>query len=289
MLYFLLALLASSAAIALLITYLQVRVHLYPQSPPVMPQSADSAFQRVSFSTEDGLAISAWFAPPESPAGQAALLLHGLRGNRDQLLPHAAYLLEAGYGALLIDFRNHGESDGSLSSMGYHEIKDARAAYAFLRARPEVKSVAIWGHSMGGAVACKLMSEVDAAGLFADAAFSDFAALARARAARLGYPAALAEFLFIRMFGALSASDPASIRPVEDLAKVERPVLLLHGSDDDAIPLSQARQMAAANDHVELSVFDGGGHSNLYELDPVRYRREVLAYMRQAFATSADS
>lgn len=289
MLYLLLLLLASSAAIALLITYLQARVRLYPQSPPILPQSADSAFQRVSFATEDGLEISAWLAPPPSPAGQAVLLLHGLHGNRDQLLPHADYLLEAGYGALLIDFRNHGESEGRVSSMGFHEIKDARAAYAFLRARRDVKSVAIWGHSMGGAVACKLMSEVNAAGLFADAAFSDFPALTRARGARLGFPAALSEFLFIRVFGALSASDPAALRPVDDLAKVQRPVLLLHGSDDEAIPLSQAHRLAAVGAQVELSVFQGGGHSDLYELDPVRYRREVLAFLRKAFAASADS
>lgn len=289
MLYFLLLLLPLSAAIALFITYLHVRIRLYPQSPPVMPQSADSAFQRVTFSTEDGLRISAWFAAPPSQQGQAVLLLHGLNGNRDQLLPHAAYLLEAGYGALLIDFRNHGESDGSVSSMGYHEIKDARAAYAFLRARRDVKSIAIWGHSMGGAVACRLMSEVDSAGLFADAAFSDFGALVRARAVRDGYPAALSAFLFIRLFGALSHSEPASLRPVDDLAKVERPVLLAHGSDDDAIPLSQAKSLAAASDQIELSVYEGGGHSDLYELDPVRYRREVLAYLREAFATSADS
>ena len=288
MLYLLLLLLVSSAAIALLITYLHARVRLYPQSPPVLPQSADSAFQRVSFTTEDGLEISAWFAPPP-PAGQAVLLLHGLHGNRDQLLPHADYMLEAGYGALLIDFRYHGESEGRVSSMGFHEIKDARAAYAFLRARRDVKSVAIWGHSMGGAVACKLMSEVNAAGLFADAAFSDFAALTRARGARLGFPAALSEFLFIRVFGALSDSDPAALRPVDDLAKVERPVLLLHGSDDEAIPLSQAQRLAAASAQAELSVFQGGGHSDLYELDPVRYRREVLAFLRKAFTTSADS
>ena len=87
----------------------------------------------------------------------------------------------------------------------------------------------------------------------------------------------------------MSASDPAALRPVDDLAKVQRPVLLLHGSDDEAIPLSQAHRLAAVGAQVELSVFQGGGHSDLYELDPVRYRREVLAFLRKAFAASADS
>ena len=128
--------LLATAGIVLLLTYLQVRVRLYPDSPPLKPQPVDSPFERVFFSTEDGLTISAWYAAPRSGAGQAVMLMHGLQGNRDQLLPHAAYLRESGYGVLLIDFRNHGESEGSVTSMGYHEIKDARAAYTYLQARP---------------------------------------------------------------------------------------------------------------------------------------------------------
>ena len=274
---------------ALLITYLQVSARLYPDSPPIAPQPANSPFQRVSFLTEDGLCISAWYAPPRARAGQALLLCHGLQGNRDQLLPHADYLLGEGYGVLLIDFRNHGESAGRFTSMGYHEIQDARAAYAYLTGKPEVRTIALWGHSMGGAVACKLMSEVDAAGLFVDATFAEFPALVGARARQQWFPPALSTFLFTRLYSALSQSDVCAIRPVDDVAKLDKPVLLFHGSHDDAIPLEQARQLAAANPHVRLSVFEGGGHSDLYELDPKRYRVEVLAYLAEVFRLKADS
>ena len=283
------ALFVSSAAIALLLTYLQARTRLYPFSPPIAPQRANSPFRRVSFSTEDGLMISAWYAPPTTQGGQAVLFLHGLQGSRDQLLPQAADVLEAGYGALLIDFRNHGESEGEVTSMGFHEIKDARAAYSHLRAQPEVRDIVIWGHSMGGAVACKLMREADAAGLFVDATFAEFPGLVAAGARQRGFPPALATFLFTRLYGALSQSDVCAIRPVEDMAKVDRPVLLFHGSDDPTIPVEQARQLAAVNPHVRLSVFEGGGHSDLYELDPKRYRAEVLAYLAEAFATKTVS
>ena len=286
---FVLAPLAIGAATALLLTYIQVRIRLYPVSAPVAPQPADSPFQRVSFETDDGLTISAWYAPPTARAGQAILFLHGLEGNRDQLLPQAAFILEAGYGALLIDFRNHGESDGTVTSMGFHEIKDARAAYEFLLARPEVKAAAIWGFSMGGAVACKLMSEVDATGLVVDATFSDFPAQVRARAIRQGYPAALSEWLFIGVYGALSDSSPADVRPAEDIAQVHGPVLLFHGNEDDAVSVTEARQLAAANPRVRLSIYAGGGHGDLLELDPLRYRAESLAYLEEVFQATTAS
>ena len=255
------------AALCLALAYLQVRKWLYPQSPPIAPQPAESPFTRVSFKTEDGLTIRAWHAPPSS-SGASALLLHGHRGNRDQLLDHAAYLLDAGYGALLIDFRNHGESDGEFTSMGYHEVKDARAAYRFLQNEAEVDAIAIWGHSMGGAVASQLMSEVDAAGLVIDATFADFPSLVRRGLIARGLPASpIAEFL-TTLYGWLSGGDFGAFRPIDRLAEVEKGVLLFHGSDDPVIPLAEAKRIAAANPLIRLSVFEGGAHSDLYELDP---------------------
>lgn len=279
----LIALLLSPAAVILLLAYLRARAWLYPQSPPVKPQSADSPFARVSFETEDGLTITAWHAPPPTVDGRAALLLHGYGGNRDQLLCHAEYLLAAGYGALLIDFRNHGDSDGDFTSMGFHEIKDARAAYRFLEAQANVARIALWGHSMGGAVASMLMSEVEAAGLFVDATFTDFPAIVRNGVRARGLPATPITEILTTLYGFLSGSDWNAVRPLDHLAALDRPALLFHGSEDPVIPLAQAEHIAAASRQARLSVFEGGGHSDLHELDPCRYRREVLAYLRDAF------
>ena len=278
------SLLVACAAAALFLTYMQIHFRLYPNSQPIKPQPTDSPYQRITLSTEDGLTISAWYAPPTKKTGQAVLLLHGLAGNRDQLLPYAAYLLEAGYGALLVDFRNHGESDGDVTSMGYHEIKDARAAYTYLTAQPGIEAVAIWGHSMGAGVAIKLMSEVDAAGLIVDAAFTDYPSQIHSGRISGAYPSALAEFFFIQLYGALSHADLTAIRPIDALEQVNRPVLIMHGSDDNAISLTHAKQLAAVNPLARLSIFEGGGHGSLLELEPDRYREEALAYLSDAFA-----
>lgn len=272
------------AAVITLLAYLQVRKWLYPQSPPVAPQPPGSPFSRVDIETEDGLNISGWYAPPPMAAGEAVLLLHGHCGNRDQLLQHAEYLVAARYGALLIDFRNHGDSDGDFTSMGYHEIKDARAAYRFLEEQEDVARIALWGHSMGAAVACMLMSEVDAAGLFADAPFADYPSLVRNGVRARGLPASPISEILTTLYGYLSRSDWRAFRPLDQLAVLDKPALLVHGRDDPVIPLAQVESLAAANRLVRLSVFEGGRHSDLYELDPSRYRSEALAYLRDAFA-----
>ena len=216
------------------------------------------------------------------------LLLHGHRGNRDQLLPHANYLLEAGYGALLIDFRNHGESEGDFTSMGYHEVMDARAAFQFLERQPAVSRIALWGHSMGGAVASLLASEVDAAGLVIDATFADFPSVVRSGVIARGLPPSPITLILTAIYGFLSGSDWNAVRPLDHLAALDKPALLLHGSDDPVIPLTEAERIAAAYPLLRLSIFEGGAHSGLYELDPDRYRREVLSYLREAFGSLAS-
>lgn len=278
-----LACLLLPTALFLALAYFQVRKWLYPQSPAIEPQPASSPFSRVCFKSEDGMTIRGWHAPPAS-RGETVLLLHGHRGNRDQLLVHAEYLVEAGFGALLIDFRNHGESDGEFTSMGYHEIKDARAAYRFLREQAEVEAIAIWGHSMGGAVASQLMSEENAAGLVIDATFADFPAVVRQGLIARGLPGSPITEILTTLYGWLSRSDFSALRPIDQLARVEKSVLLFHGSDDPVIPLAESERIAAANPLIRLTAFEGGAHSNLYELEPDRYRKEALAYLREVFA-----
>ena len=39
-----------------------------------------------------------------------------------------------------------------------------------------------------------------------------------------------------------------------------RPVLLVHGSDDDAVPVFDARVLADAHGEADLRIIDGGGH-----------------------------
>lgn len=261
--------------------YLQVRRWLYPARLAVDPQPVDSRFKRVSFRAEDNLKIVGWYALSES--GNAVLLLHGHRGNRDQLLVHAQYIVEAGYGALLIDFRNHGESEGAFTSMGYHETKDARAAYGFLQAQDDIEQIVIWGHSMGGAVASRLMSEIHADGLFIDATFADFPSLVRFGAERRGAPARLIGNVLVSLYGLLSQTNFSEFRPMDYLAGIETPVLLFHGRDDPVIPLAEAQRIAAVNPRIRLVVFEGAGHSDLYDLQPDRYREIALDYLKDVF------
>jgi fermentation-respiration switch protein FrsA (DUF1100 family) len=63
------------------------------------------------------------------------------------------------------------------------------------------------------------------------------------------------------------ARELIEVRPVQLAAKVPpRPLLIVHGANDETVPLTDARLLAeAANASAELRVLPGAGHRLLYD------------------------
>ena len=58
------------------------------------------------------------------------------------------------------------------------------------------------------------------------------------------------------------------------------PVLVLHGNEDDTVPLEISERFAAARpDLVELEVFDGAGHVRSWNVDQDRYLEVVGEFL----------
>ena len=114
----------------------------------------------VVFPTPDGLRLHGWLVPPLEPrAGATILVFNGNAGHRGFRATLAAALRERGYGVLLFDYRGYGGNPGSPTEAGLAE--DARAARAFLLARPEAAATRLvyFGESLGTGVATRLAAE----------------------------------------------------------------------------------------------------------------------------------
>jgi putative redox protein len=211
-------------------------------------------------------------ATAEASAGRRGLILcHGFPaeppGQRSapQSYPELADRLaeEAGWTVLAFDFRGAGRSDGDFSLAGW--LSDIDAAIAELLLVGEVEGVWLAGFSTGGALAICAAGEDDrirgVATFAAPAEFDDWAAdprrfLAHARSVGVvrskGFPADFEAW----------ARELREIRPLNLIGKIApRPVLLVHGSEDDVVDQVDARVLAdAADGAVELRVVSGAGH-----------------------------
>ena len=221
-------------------------------------------YESVSFAAADGLTLRGWYAPTRN--GAAVVLMHGLNRNRCRLLAEAALLTERGYGVLLYDARNAGESEGTVTTFGVQEVDDALGAAAFVRALPGVEAgrIGLFGHSLGGATAIQAAGRLPEVG--AVVAVSAFSRLEENIAAGVTTRVGLPAFPFaplILFFGRQEAGvDIRQARPVEAVAALGgRPVLIAHGEQDDVLPVVNAyRLYAAARGPKELFIVPGMGH-----------------------------
>jgi fermentation-respiration switch protein FrsA (DUF1100 family) len=242
----------------------------------------------VNFLASDGLQITAFFIPPAANVDGAILIyLHGLGANRTQMLDEAALWRSYGIGALLIDQRAHGESEGEFTTMGYLETNDVQGAYDYLVARPEVnpERIGIVGHSMGGSTAIQAMARIPELRLLV--AESTFTSLDDFVAENVEGVTGLPPFPFgplVVWFAEREVGlDLDLVNSAELIGTIApRPVMVVHGDQDPLIYVRNAYELyEAAGEPKELFVATGGVHGSLLESHPQEFEARVLPFLKQ--------
>ncbi len=222
--------------------------------------------------TSSGLQLARYLAQPpgRSEALPGLILCHGFPiGPLDarqsaitfpELVDRIAN--EQRWVAMTFNFRGCGTSEGDFSLQGW--IDDLRAAVEHLIA--EANPIGIWlvGTNTGGSLAICVAADdprIRGAALLGPRAdFDDWAAQPRrfldhAReigAVRTpGFPRAFDEW----------ARELRRFRPVDAARRfAPRPMIVMHGDEDESVPPSDARRLADAHGSAELRVVNGGGH-----------------------------
>lgn len=250
----------------------------------VTPTQYELPYERVEFSSLDGLSLRGWFIP----GGRAAIVLaHGHASHKGTMLGYAEYLQKrGGYSILLFDFRASGESGGVQAALGYYEWQDLAGAVRYLQTRPEVDPgrIGALGTSMGAAAL--LLMGAEARALRAVVADSSFAS-AETMVATFDRWFLLPPQLFslsvpwaIERYVGVKPRDVAPIRAVGKIAPT--PVLFIHGKDDTGIPPADAQALyEAASDPKELWVIPGVGHGGGYAEARVEYEQRTLDFFRR--------
>jgi hypothetical protein len=96
-----------------------------------------------------------WFFPGLRGA-PTIVLCHGYESSRGELLTLVSALQDHQYNVFVFDFAAHGGNAG-LTSLGYREVEEVRAAIDLLAARNDVNPVlfGIWGYNLGAYAALR--------------------------------------------------------------------------------------------------------------------------------------
>jgi len=243
----------------------------FPAPRTRLPPPADVGLpdgRRVEVRTSDGVTLRGWYLPPTRGMPRPAPGLLWFYGNMETVTgmgPLAAAWRPPEMALLLLDYRGYGESDGQPTEDGLY--RDGEAAWAFLTAQPEVDParVALYGRSLGSAVALELAARHPARAVVLDSPFSSARALARQHYWFL--PSGLVH---------LSMDNLARARTLTV------PLFVAHGTEDRIAPIGMGRAVAEAGRARTFLPIDGAGHNDTYDLGGERYRDAVIAFLREA-------
>jgi fermentation-respiration switch protein FrsA (DUF1100 family) len=197
--------------------------------------------------TSEGARVMAWYGKA-MPGRPTILYFHGNAGNLAHRAERIRRFMGEGLGVYMMTYRGYGGSTGHPSERA--NLADAQMAYgALVREGVDPRLLIVYGESLGTGVAARIAMEQLSAGLVLEAPYTSIVAVA-ARA----YP-----YLPVRLL----LKDRYETDKI--IARVHVPLLILHGRQDDVIPVEMGQALAQlANEPKQIVIFPAGRHSDLY-------------------------
>lgn len=231
------------------------------------PERMGMAFEELRIPVDSG-ELHGWWVPSGKVDAPAVMYLHGNFANIGHNLDHTKRLHDMGYDVLVPDYRGYGKSsNGQPTEARVYEDADAAWQYLLKTRGVPPQRAFIYGHSLGGAIAIDLaVRHPEAAGLITEGTFTSMQAMGE-----LKYDYLPLGLLLNQRFESL-----------QKISGLKVPVLLIHGTWDEKVPVAMAQQLYdAAPQPKKLLLIEGGEHSNSGTIGWVEYRDAVSAFIRQ--------
>ena len=225
---------------------------------PSVPGMEDIWIEHTSASSGKTIRLHALWNPSPDAAAPLLLYLHGARRTVDGSAFRIRQMSALGFSVLAVDYRGFGRSTDELPSEEA-VYEDARAAWDWLGRRHPGQARYIFGHSLGGAIAVQLATEVpDANGLIVEGTFTS-----------------IREMFQSMKWGWLPLA-PLITQRFDSLAKIDRvqaPVLVVHGTRDSLVPPALGRALyERATADKRLVLVEGGSHYDTNARGASQYR-----------------
>lgn len=258
-------------------------------------RTGDGTIQHAEWQSR-GYRIHASVHEPVDTPGVWVVYSHGFTSQRlgpeYLLVGLGRHLAAQGVGSVRFDFAGAGESEGRFDEMTVSTmVADLLRACTWVRERYAPSRLVLLGHSLGGCVAALAADEADADGLVLLASVAHPLDIARnykgiiaEEANAEGYYEVGAHEMSLAFLRDLEGADPLAA-----LTRARCPrALVLHGSDDQSVPLSESKSyveaMRKADRDVRLEIVDGANHRILSVQGRKRVNHLVTQWLERHFS-----
>jgi pimeloyl-ACP methyl ester carboxylesterase len=236
----------------------------------------------------DSLQIAGWFIPNQG-SDKVVLMVPGRNQSRTselygRFVELAASLNRLGLNIMMIDSRGHGQSADAHYSFGLLERRDVGGAVDWLTLRGfKNGSIGALGISMGAAGVVGAASEgPEISAIVEESLFADLAPVLQSQFSK---EAGLPGFLLtpsLWMARLRFGFDLSQERPVTEIGAIApRPILIIHSTDDQTVPETNAEQLRAAYPAAETWIVSGPEHARTYNAYPDEYVQRVGGFFNK--------
>ena len=266
-------------------------VHSPHEKPLDVPENYGyTNYENVRFPAGDdpNLTLRAWYFPPSPEKNGATIIyVHGFQAERSWLLSQARFMIDEGYGALMLDLRNSGESDGDTTYFGEKEWHDVEGAVNYLRTRPEVNmdALGIMGRSMGGYVVIRAQAELQIFKfVIAQSTFTSIPDLVNdVVPLSTGLPSFPFGPLIVFFAEHQTGVNVNAVNAINELQRLDStPILIMHGTEDDWIPFAQGQALfEAAKEPKQFYAIHGAKHFPVLDADQEGIKKVLLDFVNK--------
>jgi fermentation-respiration switch protein FrsA (DUF1100 family) len=243
---------------ALVYLYVSQRDLLFQRdTAPLDAPEQGSIYHASQILEPDGTRLTIWQAPAARRGLGTFVLFYGNAASVLEFADTGEEIHREGFAVVLASYRGYSGNSGSPSEAGL--MSDARAVLAALP--KDSGPIVLWGHSLGSGVAARMASEGRASALVLESPFT-----AAVEVAANAYPFFPVRLLMRDRFDTLAL-----------VPRIQVPVLILHGTEDQAIPFAMGATLARAfGRRATLVPVLGADHNP----DPVDLWPSVRAWLR---------
>ncbi|MDT2662669.1 alpha/beta hydrolase [Enterococcus hulanensis] len=234
----------------------------------------------------DGLKLSAYYLPAEKDQHKTVIIAHGYMGQASDMPQYAKIYHDLGYNVLMPDARGHGKSEGDYIGFGWHERKDYLQWIDRVVKKDPQSEIVLHGVSMGGATVMmtsgeKLPDNVKA--FVEDCGYSSVKGELNYQLKQMfnlpSFPLIPVTSLVTKIRAGYFFGEADAIK---QLNKNKRPMLFIHGDQDDFVPYSMLAEVyTATKGPKEQYVVHDAKHAEALSSNPSMYQKKVTEFIQK--------
>ena len=247
--------------------------------------SSDTVSEMEKTTASDGTDLYA--AVHYSSSHKWALLIHSYRSSHIFMNPYAVEYRARGYNTVQPDNRAHGRSGGKWIGMGYLDQFDILCWIRYILKKDPDAEIVLHGVSMGASALMMLSGQKGLPEsikvIIADSGYtsaSDYLSWKLKQRFHLPpFPVIPITNISFKIAAGYYMKDASAI---EAIKKNNIPILIIHGEDDQTVPVEDAyRLFDAASGRKDLFIVAKTGHGEAVNVVPEAYWNKVWDFIKE--------